>query len=197
MVTCAPVPRSPYYRTPETPSGAVPDVGVSPKPLALAPQDVLPLAGEMPHAPLAAPPVPQKKRKGPHVNLTWRADFLKAYEAAGGFYAAAKTAGVNSTTAYDEMARNPAFRTQVEEAKQRYADSREANLARLADNGNVVGDIVLLKKFRPHEYIEKNLTITASFSAELGPDDGRALLQAMLGDATQSTRHALAPPPTP
>ncbi len=130
---------------------------------------------------LAPPPTPPKQRKGPHVNLTWREDFLRAYEQTGGFYASAKTAGVNSTTVYDERHRNPAFDQACTEARERYADSREANLARIGDHGNPVGDIVLLKKFRPHEYIEKQISITASFSSELPVEDGRQLLHAMLG----------------
>lgn len=138
--------------------------------------------------------MPVEGRPGPKVNLAWRQDFLAAYEATGGFYASAKTAGVNSTTVYDERHRDPAFDHACDEAKQRYADSREANLARLADHGNVVGDIVLLKKFRPHEYIEKNLSITASFSAEVNPEDGKRLLEAMLGTMTPATRQALMPP---
>jgi hypothetical protein len=135
---------------------------------------------------LASPPTPRKQgpQKGPKINLTWRQDFLKAYEACGGFYAASKTAGVNSTTVYDERHRDPAFNQACEEAKQRYADSREANLARLADHGNVVGDIVLLKKFRPLEYIERNLTMSVAYTAELPVEDGKALLHAMLGVTT-------------
>ena len=135
----------------------------------------------MPHNPLAASPTPKKKRPGPKVNLTWRDDFVRAYEATGQFYTSAKAAGVDSTTVYDERHRDPAFNQACEEARQRYADTREANLARLADNGNVVGDIVLLKKHRPLEYIERNLTMSVSYTAELPVDDGRRLLEAMYG----------------
>lgn len=141
--------------------------------------------------PVTPTPVARKRRPGPQLHLTWREEFLTAYEACGGFYAAAKTAGVNSSTVYDEMGRDPAFKARTEEAKQRYADSREANLARLADNGNVVGDIVLLKKFRPAEYIEKNLSITASFSAELDHEGGQRLLEAMLHDMTSQSHQRL------
>ena len=132
-------------------------------------------------SPVAESPTAPKNRRGPKINFTWREDFLAAYEAGGGLYAAAKTAGVNSTTVYDEFHRNPAFKAAADEARQRFADAREANLARLADNGNVVGDIVLLKKHRPMEYIERNLTMSVAFTTELPPEDGRQLLHAMFG----------------
>jgi hypothetical protein len=138
--------------------------------------------------PVTESPTAPKQRRGPKINLTWRQDFLTAYEACGGLYAASKTAGVNSTTVYDERHRDPAFNQACEEAKQRYADSREANLARLADHGNVVGDIVLLKKFRPLEYIERNLTMSVAYTAELPVEDGKALLHAMLGVPPTSTQ---------
>jgi DNA-binding phage protein len=143
--------------------------------------------------------VPPKKQRGPKVNLHWRDDFLSHYQQFGGLYKAAESAGINSTTVYDEMARNPTFKAAADEARQRFLDTRVANLARLADQGNVVGDIVLLKAGRPAEYVEKNLSITASFSAELDTERAAQLLAAMLPQLTAASMQQLAPPapPTP
>lgn len=144
---------------------------------------------EPPHLP--PDPLPRKNRRGRGVNLNWRQEFLAHYQRHGGFYAAAEYAGVNSSTVYDEMHRNADFKQQADEARQLFADSQERQLQALGEQGNVVGPIVLLKKHRPAEYIEKNLSITASFSAELDPQQGQQLLQAMLQNLTPESVKAL------
>lgn len=45
---------------------------------------------------------------------------------------------------------------------------------------NVVASIVALKAGRPESYAEKNLTVTANFSAQLDPAEGKQLLAAIL-----------------
>jgi hypothetical protein len=57
--------------------------------------------------------------------------------------------------------------------------------------GHVVAGIVLAKRHDPANYIEGNLTLTASFSAELKQEDRQALLQVMFGLSTSATQQAL------
>jgi hypothetical protein len=134
--------------------------------------------------------------RGIKVNLRWREDFLEAYEEYGGLYKAAKLAGIDSTTVYAEMERNAEFKRLTEEARQRFADSQEHALRVIGDKGNPVGPIVLLKKHRPAEFIEKTVSMSLSASVELEAADGKALLQAMLRAATPATVQALAPGPS-
>ena len=60
-------------------------------------------------------------------------------------------------------------------------------LKKIGRKGNPVGPIVLLKKHRPAEYMEKQISISASFTTELPAEDGKALLLAMFGQGVTST----------
>jgi hypothetical protein len=116
----------------------------------------------------------------------WPARFLDFYSRYGVRWVAAKVAGVSHDTVERAAGADPAFRAQVENARQEFADSQELRLRKIGQKGNPVGPIVLLKKHRPAEYVEKNMTISASFTGILNPEDGKALLQAMLGHAPEA-----------
>jgi hypothetical protein len=119
---------------------------------------------------------------------------LEFYARHGVRWRGAKYAGVCYDTLTRAEAADPAFAQQVENARQSYLDRHALNLNRLAfKKDNVVASIVALKAGRPAEYVEKALTITASFSTELPPADGKALLQAMLGQPGGATFPMLEP----
>jgi hypothetical protein len=118
------------------------------------------------------------------VPADWPERFLEFYARHGVRWRAAKYAGI----AYDTLVRaeraDPAFAEQVENARQTYLDRHALNLNRLAfKKDNVVASIVALKAGRPAEYVEKAMTVTAHFTTELPAEDGKALLQAMFGQA--------------
>jgi len=99
-------------------------------------------------------------------------------------------AGVSEKTARRWRQEDPAFDEAVEDARQRYYDSLEEYLQK---RGGVVGSIVLLKKGRPAEFIEKRLeaSISLQASALVTNEEAKALLAQMLGAATPATLQAL------
>jgi hypothetical protein len=127
------------------------------------------------------------------VPADWPTRFLEYYAKHGTRWLAAKQAGVVYETVLRFEHADPAFAREVENARQEFADSQEQRLRKIGQKGNPVGPIVLLKKHRPGEYVEKNMTVSASFTGTLNPEDGKALLQAMLGHAPE----APLPPPGP
>jgi hypothetical protein len=138
----------------------------------------------------------KRRRPGPQLPDDWTARFLEYYARQGVRWLAAKCAGVSHDTVQRVEGADPAFRAQVENARQEFADSQELRLKKIGQKGNPVGPIVLLKKHRPAEYIEKNMTISASITTQLTPADGRAVLRAMLGlGAGEGTLEAAGPEP--
>jgi hypothetical protein len=140
------------------------------------------------------------------VPVDWPLRFLEFYAQQGVRWRAAKYAGVCHDTVLRAERADPAFARQVENARQTYLDRHALNLNRLAfKKNNVVASIVALKAGRPEQYIERALTVTASFTADLNPDDGARLLATMLGQLTPESRKqlsevvpalpAIAPPP--
>lgn len=124
----------------------------------------------------------KRRRPGPQLPDDWPARFLEYYARQGVRWRAAKYAGVSHDTVERAERADPAFRAQVRDARELYLDRHALNLNRLAfKKDNVVASIVALKAGRPEFYAEKNLTINASFSTQLVPEDGKALLQTMLG----------------
>ena len=106
----------------------------------------------------------------------------------------AKYAGISYDTLVRAEQADLIFAQQVENARQTYLDRHALNMNRLAfKKDNVVASIVALKAGRPAEYVEKAMTITASFSTELPAADGKALLQAMLGQPGGATFPMLEP----
>ena len=122
----------------------------------------------------------KRPQPGPQLPRDWQARFLQYYAERGVRWRAAKFAGVSHDAVSAAERSDPGFARQVENARQEFADSQELCLDTIGQKGNPVGPIVLLKKHRPAEYIEKNMTISASFTTQLDPEEGRALLRAML-----------------
>jgi len=130
------------------------------------------------HASIVSPP--KRRRPGPQVPANWPTRFLEYYAEEGVRWRGAKHAGVAYETLLRAERADPEFARQVEDARQTYLDRHALNINRLAfKRGNLVASIVALKAGRP-EYVEKNMTITASIATQLTPEDGKALLQAML-----------------
>jgi hypothetical protein len=142
---------------------------------------------EMEETPVRVVKVPsaaplKRRRPGPQVPADWPARFLTFYARHGVRWRAAKYAGVSYDTLVRAERADSAFAQQVENARQTYLDRHALNLNRLAfKKDNVAASIVALKAGRPAEYVEKNMTIAASFTSELSPEDGQAVLRAMLG----------------
>jgi hypothetical protein len=99
-------------------------------------------------------------------------------------------AGVSPRTAWRWRQQDPEFDEAVEDARQGYYDSLEEDLQK---RGGVVGKIVLLKKGRPAEFIERRLeaSISLQTSAQVTNEEAKALLAQMLGAATPATLQAL------
>ena len=57
----------------------------------------------------------------------------------------------------------------------------------------VTANIVRLKKLDPVGYVERNLSISASFTSELPAEDGKQLLHAMLGQHGQPAAFTVLP----
>ena len=138
-----------------------------------------------------------RRRTGQPLPPNWRELFLESYAEFGTYWRACKDAGVSDMTVTRHRQHDPDFATQVEAARQEFADSQEEQLATLGRNGNVVGPIVLLKKHRPAEYIERNLTVTANFTANLDAAAGQQLLTALLGQMHDLRALKPAAPDTP
>jgi len=125
-----------------------------------------------------------KVRPGRKVPEGWQTTVLGYLRKHGTRWLAARQAGVShdSLTRYEHA--DPAFARKVHDALQEFADSLEENADRLARRqNNIIANIILLKKHRPGEYIEKNLTVTAHFTTELPAADGKVLLAAMFGQS--------------
>ena len=131
------------------------------------------------HAPSAL--ARKSRRPGPQLPDDWPSRFLEYYARQGVRWRAAKYAGVSHDTVQRAERGDPAFAHQVADARETYLDRHALNLNRLAfKKNNVVASIVALKAGRPELYAEKNLTINASITTQLTPEDGRDLLRAML-----------------
>ena len=141
-----------------------------------------------------------KGRPGRKVPEGWQPTFLEYLRKHGTRWLAAKQAGVSHDTVTRYEHADPGFASGVHAARQEFVDSLEAHMARLLTRqNNVVAGIVLLKKHRPAEYVEKNLSVTANFTTQLPPDQGRQLLHAMMFGAplVEPTQRLLAQPMSP
>lgn len=138
------------------------------------------IADRVVQAPDAGPS--KRRRPGRQVPADWPQRFLEFYARHGVRWRSAKYGGISYDTLVRAEQADSAFAQQVENARQSYLDRHALNLNRLAfKKDNVVASIVALKAGRPAEYVEKAMTVTAHFTAELPVEDGRQLLHAMLG----------------
>lgn len=130
-----------------------------------------------------------KPRPGPPTPDGWRGLFLAYYQQNGTYYKAARAAGVSDDTVLRERRRDPEFDRRVDEARQLHADQLEEDLT--AEPG-VVGKIVMLKKFRPLEFVERHAVMNLNVTAGLPPGiDAVAILRDMLADVSPHTRALL------
>jgi hypothetical protein len=132
-------------------------------------------------------PVIPHRTHGPAVPTDWPTRYLQYLADHGTGWRAAKQAGVAYKTVQRLRDADPIFREHDDDARREHAEGLEQNLDRIAagdDMPAVTANIVRLKKLDPVGYVERNLQITASFTAELPVEDGKALLHAMLGVTT-------------
>lgn len=126
--------------------------------------------------------------------LGWQDEYLLTLEADGGKYRSARKCGVRWRDVLHEQQESPEFQARIEEAMGIFADDIEKKLID-PTNKNVVGCIVLLKKLRPAEFIEKQAGIAIQVNATnasiggVSEEDAKALLRTMLAHASP---HALA-----
>jgi len=129
------------------------------------------------------------------VPADWPERFLTSYRKTGVRWRSAAAAGVSHDTVLRLEAADPAFAAKVEDARQDFADSIEENLHRLAtDKHNVIANIVIAKKHRPEDFVERRQELHLHAHATVTDAEARALLSAMLDQATPATRTALAQP---
>lgn len=123
----------------------------------------------------------------------WKPTFLAELEQCGGKWIAARRAGVSRGLVLRELSNSAFFSQQCEDAVELYADSLEQALVHPGTR-NVIGLIVRLKALRPALYLEKNITLGVSVTAEtkVTPAQAVSLLKDMIGDLHPETREAIA-----
>src|SRR5690349_12741165 len=125
-------------------------------------------------------------RSGPPTPADWPERYLASLETQGFAWRAAKAAGVAYKTVERLRAVDPRFAEHERDAKREFVEGLEGKLDKLGDGDGmpaVTALIVRLKKEDQLGYVERNLTVTASFSAELDPAEGKQLLAAILSQA--------------
>jgi hypothetical protein len=137
-------------------------------------------------------PATEGKRK-----LPWRKEFLLYYERTGRLYETLQAIGV-SKDRFDRMCiKDPRFAKSVEVRRQRYVDGLEGQFDSMFKDPtrpNVIAGIVLAKKHRPQDFVERHQGLVVQAGVLASPDEARELLRTMLGDATEATRTRLALP---
>jgi hypothetical protein len=130
---------------------------------------------------------------GPPIPAAWRTRYLEHVRQHGHYALAAQAAGISQETARRERVANPAFDADCRDAREEAADRVEIKMLESAERSdNPAGFIVRLKALRPHEYIEKNVTVSMNMTAEVPGVDVVQVLQSMLGHLTEPTRQLLA-----
>ena len=122
--------------------------------------------------------------KGPAVLPDWPQRYLASLEQHAHGWLAAKQAGVSYKTVQRLRDRDPQFAEDEQDALKECAGAHEVHLDRIAEGSDmpaVTANIVRLKALDPVRYVEKAMTISASFTTELPAEDGKQLLLAMFG----------------
>lgn len=125
--------------------------------------------------------------RGPQVAPDWPQRYLDGMERHGTQWLAAKQAGVSVKTVQRLREVDPAFADAEHAAVNEHRESLEQNLNRIAGGADmpaVTANIVRLKKLDPVGYVERNLSMSVAFTSELPSEDGKLLLQAMLGQGS-------------
>ena len=138
----------------------------------------------------------KKKGRGGHQPPgDWRERFLEKYRRLGVRWVAAREAKVSHDTVTRAEAADTVFAAQVEAARQEYADTLERTLDRLAkQKNNVIANIVLAKKHRPEDFIERRQELRVDVQTSLSSIDARALIEAMVRRVAPTMQPALAAP---
>lgn len=141
------------------------------------------------YAPIEPIPHRDRRRTGQPTPDGWPQVFIAKLTEHGKGWKAAKQAGVSYDTVQRLRALDRQFATDEADAMREFTESLEENLDRIAggdDMPAVTANIVRLKKLDPVGYVERNLSISASFTSELPSEDGKTLLLAMLGQPTNA-----------
>ena len=138
----------------------------------------------------------KKKGRGGHrPPEDWPERFLEKYRRLGVRWVAAREAKVSHDTVTRAEAADPLFAARVEAARQEYADTLERTLDRLAkQKNNVIAGIVLAKKHRPEDFIERRQELRVDVQTSLSSIDARALIEAMVRRVAPTMQQALAAP---
>jgi hypothetical protein len=106
---------------------------------------------------------------------------------------AARQAQVSHDTVRLYESADQGFAAAIENARQEYADFLELNMRRLAiKKDNVIANIVMAKKHRPEDFIERRQELHLHAHATVTEDGARQLLAAMLAHSTGAPREPLA-----
>jgi hypothetical protein len=122
---------------------------------------------------------PEHGARGPELPDHWRQTFLDAYEQTGTLWKAAKIAGLSAKTVKRHMEADPDFADQAEERRQLYADGLEIGMDGLFRKGNVVAGIVMLKKHRPADFIERAQIQSVNVNVDIQVAEAREFLHAL------------------
>ena len=134
----------------------------------------------------------------PRRNPSWRTEFLTMYERTGQLYLCVKAVGVSWDKFERECTKDPRFKQAVDVRRQRYADRLEGQFDNMffhPTRPNVIAGIVLAKKHRPQDFVERHQGVTMNVQALATPEQAHELLRVMLRDATPETQAQLALPP--
>jgi hypothetical protein len=142
--------------------------------------------------PMPPPPAPYVPFTGSaNPREAWYPAFLSDLAINGGISLAAAAAGVHRGLVYRRLSDDPAFAEEVEVAKAYYRDLLEwesVNLARRKDNP--LPYFARLKAELPNRYIDRQAVFVAT-NSDLASEDGKLLLQAMLGQPAGATFEVL------
>ena len=156
---------------------------------------------EVPGPPPASPEAPSASPlSAAHVwgKAGWRKQFLAVYQRTGQLYVSAEAIGVSWSKVERTMQQDANFRNAVEVRRQRYADRLEGQFDNMffhPTRPNVIAGIVLAKKHRPQDFVERHQGVTMNVQALATPEQAHELLRVMLRDATPETQAQLALPP--
>jgi hypothetical protein len=131
---------------------------------------------------------------------SWYDVFLRDLAARGLLTLAAAKAGIHRSRVYRHMEVDPEFAAEVDVAREYYADHLEWQSVALGQiSRNPLPFFARLKAERPARYIDRQAVLVGT-SSDLDPQEGKAILQAMLGVGTSATHQALrqsSPAPEP
>jgi len=134
-------------------------------------------------------------KHGPPLPEGWQETLIGHLEAKGTYALACKRTGVSDETVRKYRHADPAFDARCRWAREIFADTVEEKLLDIGERSDdPVPSIVILKKLRPAEYIEKHAIMSINLTGTLGEIDGAAVLRAIVGDPGAPTQQLLSSP---